>query len=71
MSEVRTLDSVIGNNISKFWRITRLSCDPILYEVEIGDVKQTVRVRNQDCHAAIKKAREEFQNESISKRTLS
>lgn len=63
MSEVRTLDSVIGNNMSKFWRITRLSCNPILYEVEIGDVNRTVRVRDQDCHSAIRKAREEFEGD--------
>ena len=60
MSEARLLDSIIGNNISKFWRITRLSCDPILYEVEIGDVHRTVRRRNQDCHVAIREAIEEF-----------
>ena len=63
MSEARLLDSIIGNNIFKFWRITRLSCYPILYEVEIGDVRKTVRKRDQDCHVAIREAIEAFKGE--------
>ena len=65
MSEASLLDSVIGNTISKFWRITRLSCNPILYEVEIGDVQRTVRFRHESCKAAIKEAILRFKLEKI------